>query len=63
MPESEIGFGGVYLNPKWDEADRVHDWRNYISEELRAIWDTFTPEQKRAIAKSADEQASRETWD
>jgi hypothetical protein len=41
----------------------VHDWRNYISPAVRAMWDTFTDEQKQAIAENADDHASREEWD
>lgn len=52
-----------YQYPEWDKAGRVHDWRNYISEELRAIWATFTPEQRDAIGRNADEIAGREHWD
>ena len=42
---------------------RVHNWRNYISEEVQAMWATFTAEQKRALARQADAQASAEEWD
>ena len=52
-----------YLNPDWKAAEMVHDWRNYISDELIAIWDTFTDEQKRLIAKSADDAAGKEEWE
>lgn len=56
-------YGGDHLAPKWNEAGRVHDWRNYISEELRKMWGAFTPDQKAALARNADEQALREHWD
>jgi hypothetical protein len=52
-----------YLNPKWINTTRVHDWRNYISDDLRDIWDTFTDKQKEIIAKNADDQASNEHWE
>lgn len=52
-----------WKDPKWAEQHRVHNWRNYISDELRAMWQTFPDEQKRAIAKSAEERASHEEWD
>lgn len=52
-----------FINPKWDLADRVHDWRNYINEDMRAVWDTFTPTQKRILAENAEEIAGREEWD
>lgn len=51
------------LRPKWDETGRVHDWRNYISGNVQAIWHTFTDEQKFALVEQADEQAGREHWD
>ncbi len=50
-------------HPRWSEYDRVHGWRNYISDEIEAMWDTFTPIQKRALARQASENASSEHWD
>ncbi len=52
-----------WKNPEWENAGRVHDWRNYISEEIEAMWDTFTDEQKAALYRQADAQASAEDWD
>lgn len=49
--------------PNWEIGGRVHNWRNYINDDLREMWHTFTIEQKRAISKNADEQASDEEWD
>ena len=51
------------LDPKWNEAGRVHDWRNYISERVQKMWDTFTDEQKLALVEQANDQASQEEWD
>lgn len=52
-----------YANPDWEKARRVHEWKNYVSERLQAVWHTFTDEQKQAIAESADDVASAEEWD
>lgn len=49
--------------PQWQEAGRVHDWRNHIAEEVRDIWDDFTPEQRLVLANAAYELASNEEWD
>ncbi len=49
--------------PAWDEAGRVHDWRNHVGEGVRDLWPTFTPEQRVALALDADERASNEEWD
>ena len=57
------GPADEYQTPNWGAAGRVHDWRNYVSDELRAMWRTFTPAQQTAIGKNAEEAASREEWD
>ena len=52
-----------YLHPEWDKATRVHDWRNYVSAKMQRMWDTFTDDQKLAIAESAEEHANGEEWE
>ncbi len=52
-----------YLNPEWDKAKKVHDWRNHVGEKTKGIWHTFTPEQKFCIALDAETQAGYEEWD
>lgn len=47
----------------WDEGGRVHNWRNYVGERMQALWETFTDDQKKAIAVDAYEISSREHWD
>lgn len=49
--------------PDWDRVSRVHDWKNYINDDLRKAWSSFSIEQRRIIANNADEIASRENWD
>ncbi len=49
-------------DPQWAAAGRVHDWRNHVSEELRTIWGTFTPEQRRVLAMDAEDRAGNENW-
>lgn len=56
-------WDAIYHEPNWNEAGRVHDWRNYISDELRAVWHTFTPEQQVLIGENADDIAGNEEWD
>ena len=52
-----------WQNPEWDVYDMVHGWRNYVSDEVRLMWETFTDEQKQAIARMAHAEAMREDWD
>jgi hypothetical protein len=53
-----------YEAPEWPVyADGVHDWRNYIHDELRANWHLFSSEQKRLIANNAQVEADNEEWD
>lgn len=52
-----------YANPDWGSAGRTHDWKNYVSEEVRAMWSTFTDQQKAALARQSADFASREEWE
>lgn len=47
----------------WGAGGKVHNWRNYVGKNVRAIWGSFNAGQKIAIARDADELASREDWD
>jgi hypothetical protein len=49
--------------PDWDSASIVHEWKSYISEEMRQMWDSFSDAQKIAIARNAEDQAAFEEWD
>lgn len=50
-------------NPDWEDDGVIHDWKNYVSEEVQGMWDTFTALQKQAIARQCDTLAGREDWD
>ena len=52
-----------YATPDWDNCGKVHDWKNYISDEVRLMWHEFTVPQRAALARMADAQADRERWD
>ncbi len=52
-----------YMNPDWNEEDRVHNWRNYISVHMQNVWHGFSDYQKAVISENAKEQASSEEWD
>jgi hypothetical protein len=52
-----------FSNPEWGTVSRVHNWRNYISDEVKELWSTFTDQQKQALARMAQVIADREDWD
>jgi hypothetical protein len=52
-----------FLSPNWENMNRVHEWKKYISEDMQTMWHTFNTEQKVAIAKNAQDQANLEEWD
>jgi hypothetical protein len=52
-----------WKNPNWNDLQKVHDWKNYVSDEVILIWDTFTNEQKEMLANNFDELANKEDWD
>lgn len=51
-----------WSNPDFENAGRVHEWKNYISEEIRAMWRSFPDHLKQALARQAEEGASAEEW-
>jgi hypothetical protein len=52
-----------FYNPSWSEVSKIHDWKNYVSDDLKSIWITFSDEQRQIIAANFNEMASREEWD
>ena len=52
-----------YQEPKWGEGGKVHNWRRYVSDEVQDMWRTFTPAQRSAIGRMAQEAADRENWE
>lgn len=52
------------LNPIWNEYRRGPHWTRYIGERVRGMWDTFTDEQRKAIADdSYDFDSADARWD
>jgi hypothetical protein len=51
------------IQPDWSQFIKVQNWKNYIDDEVRAMWDTFTDVQKQALARQAQSQADREDWE
>ena len=49
--------------PQWQEASKVHNWRNYVHEELQSEWPSFTGRQKILLSSAFDGVASDEEWD
>lgn len=50
-------------DPQWARTTKVHDWRNHVPEDVRALWSTFTPSQQLALVGWANGLADREHWD
>lgn len=49
--------------PDWNRAGRVHDWRNYVPEDLQCLWPELAMETKLVIFLMAEAQANGEEWD
>lgn len=63
MDLTKVPILGNVLEPDFERAERVHDWRNHVGERTQAIWATLTPEQRLAIALDAEDDASNEEWE
>lgn len=62
-PHDYIVKQALIVPQPWDDGGRVHNWRNHVGDRVQALWDTFTDEQKIAIAGDADDAAGFEQWD
>lgn len=52
-----------YSDPDWSNTSKVHDWKNYIIEELQNCWESFNPKQRLLIATNAQKIADNEEWE
>lgn len=50
-------------SPEFSNADRVHDWRNHVPNELQDLWSELSMETRLAIAFMAEELANSEEWE
>lgn len=50
--------------PEWFDDGRLpHHWHNYVSAQVKQMWDSFSDEQKKALAAGFAEASLREEWD
>lgn len=54
-----------YLRPVWpsNKEKLIHDWRRYISQDMRDVWYEFTDYQKQIIYENAQAIADAEEWE
>ena len=50
-------------NPKWEVEDRIHNWRNYATEDLKISWLEMSDRHRLIVAAFLDDIAGREEWD
>lgn len=50
-------------NPRFEDAGKVHDWRNYVPYDWQKNWFEFTERERQIIAVMAETQADKEDWD
>lgn len=50
-------------NPQWDKKTRVHDWRNYVPDEVIEAWAQLSLDFRAGIFLLAQKTASNEEWD
>jgi hypothetical protein len=50
-------------NPEFDNAGRVHDWRNHVPDEVKEQWGQQSTDAKKVAYLKAYNEAEREEWD
>ena len=49
--------------PDFDNAGKVHDWRNHLGWRTVDIWHELSGRQQLALAQDAQDTADREEWE
>jgi hypothetical protein len=49
--------------PEFEKKNRVHDWRNYIPDQIKEVWGLLSLDAQLALLLTAEQQASAEDWD
>ena len=62
-PNQGEDWSEPYLNPDWSETSKVHNWKEYLSGEIKEIWNEFSVKQKHLIYRNAEDMALWEEWD
>lgn len=52
-----------WQNPKWEVEEKVHNWRNYASEDIKQSWLEMSGKHRLIIAACLDDIAGNEEWD
>lgn len=47
----------------FENISKVHDWRNYIPDEIKEIWNDLTLREKQLLFIMAEQQADKEEWE
>lgn len=63
MEDPDYDLPVNWRDPKWREASRVHDWRNYIPDPVKVRWATLSEETRLIVSCMAQQRADREVWD
>ena len=50
-------------DPEWLDADQTHDWRTYVSPDMRALWGQLSDESRALAFVVASEQEHNSIWD
>lgn len=54
MDDLQLDYREYLESIEWPLDASVGDWRRYISDEVRVVWQTLTYEQRLAIAQNAN---------
>jgi len=65
--ENELRFSSWILDeldaPAWSEHNKVHNWRNYVPDEIVKRWNELSRQDKLLMAWMCEEKANSEEWD
>lgn len=53
----------IVTDPKFDQADKIHDWRNHVSLDFIQAWNFLSINERIIVLILAKSAADAEEWD
>ena len=55
--------GDAFVDPKWEDAGKTHDWRNHVQGDVEDAWDSLSDDAKAVAILTAIDAAHAEEWE
>jgi hypothetical protein len=61
--EDEYNLPPDWENPEWSAQKKIHNWHNYVDDQVRVLWFSLSDEVRQKLAINFNNIADQEEWD